>query len=65
MESYSQILAGSDNGIVVFKGNSQLSLIYRTLVDIQPKMPVDTDLPQPQIDSLRKWIDDGLYESRN
>lgn len=63
MESYSQIIDGSDNGTVVFKGNSQLSLMYHTLVD-QPQMPVDMRLPQSQIDSIGKWIEDGLYENR-
>lgn len=64
MESYDQILEGSDNSVVVVSGNPQLSLMYRTLVDINPRMPVDANLPQPEIDSLRQWVEDGLYNQR-
>jgi hypothetical protein len=65
METYDQILAGSIHGSIAEPGNSESSSLYRTMAwTIQPVMPVDEKLPQPLIDAVAKWIDDGMFESR-
>jgi hypothetical protein len=63
LETYEQVLLGSDNGPVVVPGNANSSFLYRTMTgDSPPMMPTTEWLPQPQIDSVGKWIDDGLLE---
>lgn len=65
LESYEQILNGSANGPVVVPGNAAASSLYRTMAGTSaPVMPIDEKLPQPLIDSIGHWIDDGLFESR-
>ncbi|MDH3890655.1 MAG: hypothetical protein OEV49_06190 [candidate division Zixibacteria bacterium] len=64
MESYEDILAGSENGPVVVPGNAEASLLYRTMVGTSaPAMPIDDTLPRQLSDSIGSWIRDGLFES--
>ncbi len=65
LESYEQVLKGSDNGPVVVPGNAAASFLYRTMTGSSaPVMPLEERLPQHLIDSVGRWIDDGLFESR-
>jgi hypothetical protein len=65
LESYKQILAGSDHGPVVAVGNAERSSLYRTMDwTSEPVMPIDTKLDQEFINEIGKWINGGLFESR-
>ncbi|MFH1701730.1 MAG: c-type cytochrome domain-containing protein [Candidatus Zixiibacteriota bacterium] len=65
LESYNQILTGSDHGPVVVNGKAEKSSLYRTMAwSSEPVMPYDEKLDQEFIDELQKWIDGGLFESR-
>jgi len=65
MASYHNILRGSENGSVVTPGNPETSLLYRTMAHTStPEMPVGERLPQSLVDSVGRWIRDGLFENR-
>lgn len=56
------LLAGGASGPAVVAGHAQASLFYQRLVidDPSKRMPWLTDpLPTAQIETLRRWIDEG------
>lgn len=65
METYDEILAGSDHGSVIVPGDAEASLLFRTMAGTSPPlMPTEGKLPQDHIDVVKKWIDDGAFKSR-
>lgn len=65
METYEDILLGSSRGPVVVSGDAQSSSLFRTTEGTSlPFMPIGIRLDQAQIDSIGKWIDDGLLDER-
>ena len=62
LDSRAGLLAGGASGPVVVAGNAPASLLYQRLVIDDPakRMPWLTDpLSVSQIDTLRRWIDEG------
>jgi len=61
LDSLQGVLKGSDSGKVVVPGHSQNSrLISRLLAQERPMMPYGgPQLPQDEIATIRRWIDDG------
>jgi hypothetical protein len=63
--SYVGIMTGSVDGPVVIPRNSPGSLLYQRITssDVLLRMPqFSPPLTAGQIDSIKKWIDDGAFE---
>ena len=54
------ILSGGDSGAAAIPGNAEESLIIQALNFDGFEMPPKGKLPQDQIDTIAKWINDGL-----
>lgn len=62
LDSREGLLAGGASGPAVVAGDARASLLYRSLAlaDSSRRMPWLTDpLPAAQIETLRRWIDEG------
>lgn len=65
LETYDNIMAGSDHGSIVVPGRADKSLLYKTVAwTTEPVMPSTEKLDQIHIDLIAKWINDGLFRSR-
>lgn len=57
----SALLKGGDSGRVVASGKPETSLLYKALLpDADPHMPPKKQLSTNQIETVRRWIADGL-----
>ena len=64
MSSYGAIVLGGVSGKAVVAGKSDASPLYTMAAHLEdPKMPPNSPkIPQTELDTIRKWIDDGLIE---
>lgn len=65
LDSYGGALAGGSSGAVLAEGNTGGSRLFALLTHAeQPFMPPDQDpIPQPQIDLVKTWIEQGMPEN--
>ena len=65
LDTYGATLEGGSSGEVIAEGNSGSSRLYALVSHAeQPHMPPDQDpIPQPQIEQLGKWIEQGMPEN--
>ncbi len=65
LDSYGGVKAGGSSGEVVAEGNTSSSRLFALLTHAeQPFMPPDQDaIPQPQIDLVKTWIEQGMPEN--
>jgi hypothetical protein len=62
MNSYANILAGSDNGPVIIPGDSEGSILVEMLV--QNKMPKrGPKLTPPQVQLIIDWVNQGALNN--
>ena len=65
LDSYGGVKAGGSSGEVVAEGNTSGSRLFALITHAeQPFMPPDQDaIPQPQIDLVQTWIEQGMPEN--
>ncbi len=65
VDTYAAILEGGSSGKAVIEGNADGSRLYQLMAHkAQPKMPPERDrLPDPLLDTVRKWIEQGMPEN--
>ncbi|MEZ6079503.1 MAG: c-type cytochrome domain-containing protein [Pirellulaceae bacterium] len=65
LDSYGGVKAGGSSGEVVAEGNTSGSRLFALITHAeQPFMPPDQDaIPQPQIDLVKTWIEQGMPEN--
>jgi hypothetical protein len=64
LTSYGAVMLGGVSGKAVVAGKSDASPLYTMAAHLEdPKMPPNSPkIPQTELDTIRKWIDDGLIE---
>ncbi len=63
LSSFEAVLQGGISGKVVVAGKSGDSLLFTAVAHLEePKMPPNRKIAQSEIDTIKKWIDDGLIE---
>ncbi|MBC8212696.1 MAG: hypothetical protein H8E21_16685 [Gammaproteobacteria bacterium] len=63
METYQQLLKGSENGVIVIVGEPENSELMRRIKgDAHPRMPFNGPpyLTELEIELIENWIDSGL-----
>lgn len=65
LTSWQQVMAGGNSGPAVIPGNAQDSLLVKRIEGrITPRMPLNRDpLCQFQIETIRRWIDQGALNN--
>lgn len=65
VQSYAGVIAGGDSGAAVIAGDADNSILIQHLEGTRtPQMPLDLPpLSQPQIDTIRTWIDEGALDN--
>lgn len=64
--TYASLIAGGSGGSVVKAGRASSSRLLEAITNEDPdaRMPPNNDpLPKPEIELIRKWIDEGLRET--
>jgi WD40 repeat protein len=64
VDNYAAIMTGGSSGAVLEGGDLSASYLWNLVNhDSEPKMPPNADkLPQPELDTIKKWIEGGLLE---
>ena len=65
LTSYSALMAGGASGEVIDPGDSSASYLYELVTHAsEPVMPPESPkIPDPMVETIRKWIDGGVLEN--
>ncbi|MFL5339008.1 MAG: c-type cytochrome domain-containing protein [Gemmataceae bacterium] len=65
VSSYTKLMEGGGSGAVVKPGDAEGSRLFGVVSHkIEPKMPPKSDkIPQPYLDTIKAWIDQGALEN--
>ena len=65
MTAFTKLMEGGGSGVVVKPGDAEGSRLYQTASHkVQPFMPPKSDkIPQPYIDTIKLWIEQGALEN--
>jgi hypothetical protein len=65
LDTYDDAMKGGQAGLVIDRGNSRTSRLFKRLIDLDPKVRMPKDAPPlttSEIDTIRTWIDQRALE---